>query len=256
MSLIATYQGVTDEKPVQKAILLSDVTTLKTLYRRMRSDLLIVESDDISTPDISYAISSDGKYYTCNGGTYDGEFMPIKSLIDGVFVTRIGKSAFKDNSSFSTLILPERLETLSDKCFYDCNELNSMVFPKTLQYIGTSAFDGCSSLTSVVIPDSVTTLGAYAFSLCRRLTSVIIGNGVTSISDSTFRHCNSLRRVTIGDSVTSIGAYAFSDCEQLTSITFAGTVAQWNAITKDNNWKYDSPITKVICTGDNGQATA
>lgn len=276
MSLIAMYQGVTDEKLVHKAILLRDATTLKTLYCRMHSDLLIVESDDISTPKVSYKISSDGKYYTCNGGTYDGEFMPIKTLIDGVFVTKIAENAFYNNISFSTLILPERLETLGDKCFYSCRKLNSMVFPKTLQHIGNYAFHDCSRLTSVTIPNGVKTIGNYAFDLCSSLTSITIPDSVTSIGDNAFRDCDnvtsatipamaipslpreslqtvvitsgdkiekwafnncpSLTSVTIPDSVTTIGDTLFIDSGKNITITFNGTEAQWNAIEKGYNW--------------------
>ncbi len=91
--------------------------------------------------------------------------------------------------------------------------------------IGVGAFQDCSSLTSVTIPDNVTSIERFAFYYCKSLTSV-----------------------TIPDNVTSIGNLAFSDCSSLTGITFNGTVEEWNAIYKGNNWSYNIPATKVVCT--------
>ncbi|MDY4412544.1 MAG: leucine-rich repeat domain-containing protein, partial [Eubacteriales bacterium] len=77
----------------------------------------------------------------------------------------------------------------------------------------------------LTIPDSVTSIGKYAFYNCSGLTSI-----------------------TIPDSVTSIGNSAFSGCTSLTYIKFNGTIAQWNAISKDFNWKFEVPSTcKVVC---------
>ena len=35
---------------------------------------------------------------------------------------------------------------------------------------------------------------------------------------------------------------------RVTSITFNGTIAQWNAISKGFDWKYNVPATEVICS--------
>ena len=77
--------------------------------------------------------------------------------------------------------------------------------------------------------------------------SIEIPDSVTSIGSSAFKNCNSLTSIEIPDSVTSIGDGAFYWCTSLTSITFVGTVAQWNAITKDPDWNYEIPATKVVC---------
>ena len=91
--------------------------------------------------------------------------------------------------------------------------------------IGDRAFFNCTSLTSVTIPDSVTSIGNEAFFRCTSLTSVVIS-----------------------DSVTSIGSQAFYNCTKLTSIEYNGTVAQWKAITRKNDWHGGVSAKQVTCS--------
>ena len=54
--------------------------------------------------------------------------------------------------------------------------------------------------------------------------------------------------VTISTSVTSIANYLFYNSSKLNSLSYAGTSAQWNALTKGTNWKNGITATKVTCT--------
>ena len=63
-----------------------------------------------------------------------------------------------------------------------------------------------------------------------------IPDGVTSIEEEAFSACDNLTSVNIPVSVTRISAYAFGFCSNLTSIHYAGTQAQWNAISKKTYW--------------------
>ena len=66
---------------------------------------------------------------------------------------------------------------------------------------------------------------------------------MTSIGESAFSNCTSLTSVTIPDSVTSIGGDAFYNCTSLTDVYYAGSEAQWKAIS-------------ISSTGNNGLLTA
>lgn len=94
----------------------------------------------------------------------------------------------------------------------------------------------------------LTSIGYRAFYYRTNLTSVTIPNSVTDIDERAFDENHSLTNVTIPNSVTSIGSMAFTWCVKLTSILYLGTTAQWNAITKGQNWHYKVPATVVHCT--------
>jgi hypothetical protein len=129
--------------------------------------------------------------YTGNATTLD-----IPAQIQGLPVTAIGNSAFRE-----------------------CSSLTSVTIPSSVTAIGNMAFWECSSLTSVTIPSSVTSIGETAFYNCSRLTSVTIPSSVATIGHDAFNGCSSLTSITIPPSVTVIGNHAFIRCDILTNIT-------------------------------------
>ena len=134
------------------------------------------------------------------------------------------------------------LDSVTSICHYafdGCTSLTSVTIPDSVTSIGGQAFMDCSSLTSVTIPDGVTSIGWYAFDGCASLTSVTIPNSVTSIGWYAFDGCTSLTSVTIPDSVTIIGERAFADCTFLTDVYYAGSEAQWKAISISSNGNDD-----------------
>ena len=145
-------------------------------------------------------------------------------------VTSIGDSAFSNCKFLTSVTIPNGVTSIGEYTFSHCYSLTSVTIPNSVTSIGHSAFEGCVSLTSVTIPDSVTSIGERAFSYCKSLTSVTIPGSVTSIGSYAFSSCSSLTSVTIPDSVTRIGEYAFYDCTSLTDVYYAGSEAQWKAI--------------------------
>ena len=185
-------------------------------------------------------------------------------------VTSIGGSAFYNCKSLTSVTIPGSVTSIGWSAFYGCASLTSVTIPDSVTSIGNCAFASCTSLTGIwvaegnshyandasgvlfnkdkttlvqcpgafaayTIPNSVTSIGEYAFSHCTSLTSVTIPDSVTSIGDWAFSHCTSLTSVTISDSVTSIGEYAFYDCTSLTDVYYAGSEAQWKAISISSN---------------------
>ena len=137
---------------------------------------------------------------------------------------------YRSRSMVKSAVIADGVTSIGEWAFFGCGSLTSVTIPNSVTSIGRYAFYYCTSLTSVTIPDSVTSIGWLAFSGCTSLTSVTIPDGVTIINDAVFNGCTSLTSVTIPDSVTSIGGSAFYNCTSLTDVYYAGSEAQWKAI--------------------------
>lgn len=156
-----------------------------------------------------------------------GDIIIPETINDGVrtyTVTGIGNNAFANNSSLTSVTIPNSVTSIDFSAFANCTSLTSVTIPNSVISIGFGAFSSCTSLTSVTVPDSVTSMGDSAFYNCTNLTSVTISNSVTSIGDWTFLYCTNLTGVTIPDSVTSIGDLAFQQCTSLTGVMIPNSV--------------------------------
>ena len=193
----------------------------------------------------------------------------LTSVIIGNGVKSIGNSAFYGCSGLTSVTIPDSVTSIGPYAFNGCTGLTSVTIPDSVTSIGHDAFHGCTGLTRIMIGKNVTNIGSSAFLGCTGLTSIIVENKntkyhssgnclietatkklilgcktsaipsdgtVTSIGNSAFWGCSDLISITIPDSVTSIGYGAFYGCTGLTNINFEGTKAQWNAITKGDNW--------------------
>ena len=214
-------------------------------------------------------ISGSGDMYNYGSSDFsapwDGSRSRVKSVVIADGVTSIGEYAFFYCESLTSVTIPDSVTSISSSTFASCTSLTSVTIPNSVTSIGEYAFYDCKSLTSVTIPGSVTSIGLYAFASCTSLTGIWVAEGnshyandasgvlfnkdkttlvqcpgafaaytipdsVTSIGDNTFDHCTSLTSVTIPDGVTSIGWRAFSNCTSLTDVYYAGSKAQWKAI--------------------------
>ena len=101
---------------------------------------------------------------------------------------------------------------------------------KPVTAIGYEAFRGCSQMTSISIPTSVTRIEQSAFRECTGLTSVVIPKRVTEISIQLFEGCTSLMSLTLPRTLKVIRIEALYNT-RLMDIYFAGTEAQWAAVT-------------------------
>ena len=121
------------------------------------------------------------------------------------------------------------------------------------------AFGGCTNLAAIMVDENNPNYSSDGTALYNKdktsliqvpesVTSFTIPDSVTQIDAGAFANCEKLTNITISDSVTSIGKSAFWGCTSLTNINFAGTVEQWNAISKGENWNKNVPATEINCS--------
>jgi len=220
------------------ALLLGVATAENTGLEAGEYDSYKEEHKDIAPMQVGnfwYIVLKDGTAEIVKYTGTDNE-LTIPAKIEGLSVTSIGRKAFNECDSLTSVVIPNGVTSIGSRAFEGCDSLTSVVIPDCVTSIGYHAFAGCDSLTSVVIPNGVTSIGTFAFGSCDSLTSVVIPDSVTIIDSAAFQRCDSLTSVVIPDSVTSFGSMVFSDCPNLTlSVTPYSTAEKY---AKENNIPY------------------
>ena len=105
---------------------------------------------------LEFVSNGDGTCSVSGIGTCTDTDIEIPPVHNGEIVTGIGKFAF-----------------------YDCRSLTSISIPDSVTSIGIGAFFKCTGLTSISIPDNVTSLGKFALKGCTGIKNIAIGNGMS-----------------------------------------------------------------------------
>ena len=84
----------------------------------------------------------------------------------------IGMMAFKNDSTLTSISIPESVTVIHMTSFYNCTSLSSITIPMGVTDIKERAFHSCTSLKSIIIPNSVVAIGDRAFANCTSLTSI------------------------------------------------------------------------------------
>ena len=176
---------------------------------------------------LTFTLSSDEEsyYVAAKDKTIAGEII-IPAYYNGLPVTQIAKTGFRDCIGITKVTLPETIVRIGSESFYYATALEEINIPDSVKYLGTSAFNGCEKLKAITIPDSVTHIGEAAFR-CTGLESIVIPDSVIYedvrntngtapfTAKRLFVGCSSLKSVTLPSNIKTIGESAFSWCESL-----------------------------------------
>lgn len=184
----------------------------------------------------------------------------LPSTISSWPVTKIGEAAFQDNTTITSVTIPDSVTEIGANAFAGCTNLTSVTYGGdwsnlTIQSGNPAVEDAAKDAANeqlfdfefilnntavvvirykgtaadVTIPSRykgkpVTVIDPVAFYNNSAVTSVTIPDSVTFISDSAFAYCSSLTNISIPNSVTAIGSFAFEGCTKLESITLPSSL--------------------------------
>ncbi|MDD3138460.1 MAG: leucine-rich repeat protein [Lachnospiraceae bacterium] len=161
----------------------------------------------------------------------------IPSEIAGKLVTRIASNAFLDNTTITSVTIPDSVLRIESGAFQN-SMVSTIDLGDGLTYIGQNAFNG-SKLINVTIPDSVTHIDNNSFAMNRNLSSVSInGNNLLTLGDGAFS-TTALSTIRIPTSLTTIASWAFSDT-YLSSLTIPANITSIGYFAFGNNANLNS----------------
>lgn len=179
----------------------------------------------VGTEGLSFMAVPDGSSYVVTGiGTATDTDIVIPSLYNEKPVSQIASSAFAENETLTSVVIPGSVKIIGEKAFVNCTNIASITLCDGVEILDEGCFFNCKSLLSIEIPESVTTIEASAFYSCSALEELFIPGNVTRIESKSFGACRSLIKVEIADGLLSIGAKAFEDCGKLTELILPSTL--------------------------------
>lgn len=132
-------------------------------------------------------------------------------------ITTMKDGVFFNNTSLTSIKLPNKLENFWDNAFNSCTLLNNIVMPSTVVGIYNKVFYGCTSLTNVTLNEGCTTLGDHVFKNCP-LTSLTFPSTLSSISEFAFEGTK-LETVDLSNTqITRLPKGCFYNCQQLNDV--------------------------------------
>lgn len=160
-----------------------------------------------------------------------------------VGVNKIENGAFSGCTKLTEINIPSGVTEIGYDAFTDCSGLTKLVIPDGVMS-NFFNFRGCTALTEVTLPGSA---NYYSSINGPSLTTVRILEGTKEIS-GTFSGVTTLTDVYLPASLTHISQNTFANCSNLKNVYFAGTQAQWDALTiADGNQELS--LATVVCTG-------
>ena len=129
-------------------------------------------------------------------------------------------------------------------------EITEVTIHPDTRHVAGGAFSDCEKLTAVILPEGVVSVGSRAFRHCYALASVQLPDSLKYIGDYAFYACSNELEPTLPADLAYIGEGIFEQC-RMERVYYQGTLAQWEAIPKHEEWisRYDN-YTLICADGE------
>ena len=139
-------------------------------------------------------------------------------------VTKIGDSAFYNQSSIVTITIPSTVTSIGNSAFSGCSKMTTCNIPSGVTALGNSAFQGCNVFDPAGQLDNITSYGGLALNSTALSGDLVLSAAVTKVDNYAFKNTK-LSSVTFEGKPATMGSYIFQDCALLEAVTFEGDIA-------------------------------
>ena len=162
----------------------------------------------------------------------------IPSSVDGYKIVEIDQSAFQEDNSITSVVIPSTVETIDYYAFRGCKNLKTVVMQEYGSATGVRtiegwAFAGCDHLTNVQFASGLEYIAPLAFNACYALERVVIpensNNKETVLEHCCFQACTALVHVYLPRSLKKMD-YPFTFPAADKVIYYQGSEEEWNRI--------------------------
>ncbi len=160
----------------------------------------------------------------------------ITTLVLPESLTKIGSSTFEECTSLLELVIPEGVTEIPKEMCYNCTNLKKVVIPEGVTQVGEKAFASTGddanppvALQDIILPDKLESIGDNAFANNTNLMGIDLPEGITEIGNSAFKGCNALKRIAIPASVAVLNSQIFDGCDSLEDIVLTDGLQQFQS---------------------------
>lgn len=168
------------------------------------------------TSDYTYTITKDATV-TITGYTGSDTVLTVPQKLGGSPVTEIAADAFAEQTTLTSVTLPDGLQKIADDAFFNCTSLETLTLPDSVTSLTGAAFSGCTQKITLTL-DSNSSYTVEGGALCadsgKTLVAYLGGadtfdvpDSVTKIAASAIVNPNT-KVVSLPASVTSLGKQA------------------------------------------------
>lgn len=126
----------------------------------------------------------------------------------------ICNSAFENDDSLTTMVIPDGITRIGDNAFKNCTNLTKIVIPQSVTSFGNDILSNCKNITVIKAPYKI----IKKLENISKVEEVVITDQIKILDDSSFERFESLNSLVIPDSVKYLGDYCFKNCKALSNL--------------------------------------